>query len=456
MDAVALHGATAGNTFFVTEVVAAGEGEIPTAVRDAVFARIRRLSSPGQQILRAASVLGETCEPTVVQRVADGDLAAVEECVERGMLQLDGDLLRFRHELAQPAIREGLAQSELVVLHARALAILRQAGAIDPSRLAGHALEAADATVVLELAPKAAKRAVALGAHREAAAHYSATLRFASELDEWSRAELLEAHAREGLVIDDIDGALASQRQALDCWHRLGDIRGEGNGLCALSLATWDAGDAESAIEFAERAVELLESVSAPDAELARAYATVAQRYLVGIRDEDDVLSLSKRALELAQCVGDEAVAVHALTTLGTAEAYLGRQPGWAKLEESFRRAKAAGLEEDAARAIINLVEAARNLKRFDLVDRYRDEAIEYVIEQDVDLAFYGRRLESDLAEVDLERGHWQEAAELATALVGERRTTNVIRLRSLIVLGRLRARLETAIRGHSSTKRPP
>lgn len=441
MDAVALHGATAGNPFFVTEVVAAGEEEIPVTVRDAVFARLGRLSSPGQQILRAASVLGQACEPAFVREVAEGDLAAIEECVERGMLQLDGDLLRFRHELAQRAIRESLGPSELVALHARALAALRGAGAVDPSRLAHHAVEAGDAAAVLELSPEAADRAVGLGAHREAAAHYWAALRFGAELDERSRAELLECHARESLVIDEVDDALASQQQALECWRRLRDVRSEGNCLRALSLVTWFAGDAEHAIELAERAVELLESVSAPPSELARAYATLAQRYLVGIRDELVVLSWSKRALELAQRLGDEPVAVHALATLGIVEIYLGREPGWAKLEESFRRAKAAEREEDAARALINLVEAATGLRRFDLVDEYRDEAIEYLTEHDVDLSLYRRRLDGDLAEADLERGRWQEASERASALLGERRTAGVIRLKALSVLGRLRAR---------------
>ena len=139
---------------------------------------------------------------------------------------------------------------------------------------------------------------------REAAAHYSACLRFASELDERARAELLECHARESLVTDDVDGALASQRRALDCWRRLGDVRAEGNCLRALSLVTWFRGDAERAIELAERSVELLESASAPAPERARAYATLAQRYMVGIGDERDVLSWSERALELAERVG--------------------------------------------------------------------------------------------------------------------------------------------------------
>jgi ATP/maltotriose-dependent transcriptional regulator MalT len=440
MDAVAIHRATAGNAFFVTEVVAAGEDDMPATVRDAVSARLSRLSSAGRRTLRAASVLGP-CKLALLRAVAGRDLAAIEECVDRGMLECDGEVLRFRHELAQRAVREGIPLSELPALHSRALAALRQAGSVEPSRLAHHAVEAGDADAVLELAPRAARRAVGLGAHREAAAHYAAALRFAASLDERARGELLEGHARESLLIDDVDGAFASQHEALECWRRLGDVRAEGNCLRALALVTWFTGDAEGSIEVAERAVQLLESIPTSPHELARAYATLAQRYLVGLHDEHHVLSWSERALELAESVDDEPVAVHALTSLAIAQVYLGHEAGWKKLEECFRRAKVARLEEDAARALINLVEAARDTRRYDLVDRYRDEAIEYLADQNVDLNLYRRRLDSDLAEVDLERGRWQEATVLVNALLGEQRTAGVIRLKALTVLGRLRAR---------------
>ena len=186
--------------------------------------------------------------------------------------------------------------------------------------------------------------------------------------------------------------------------------------------------------------MELLESVSAPSPELARAYATLAQRYLVGLYDEAVVLSWSARALELAERVGYEPAAVHALATRGIAEVYLGQESGWAKLEESFRRSVAAELEEDAARAVINLIEAGRDQRRYDIVDTYRAEAIEYVTERDVDLNIYRRRLESDLAEVALERGRWHEAMSSAQALL-RARTASVVRLKALTVAGRLRAR---------------
>jgi DNA-binding CsgD family transcriptional regulator/tetratricopeptide (TPR) repeat protein len=440
MDAIALHRATAGNPFFVTEVIAAGQGKMPATVRDAVFARLGRLSSAGREILRAASILGP-CRPALLREVAEDDLAAIEECVERGMLLRDGELLHFRHELAQRAVREGIGRSELMALHRRALAALRQASSIEPGQLAHHAVEAGDAAAVLELAPRAARRAVALGAHREAAAHYAAALRFAADLDERSCGELLECHARESLLIDDVDSAFASQHKALDCWRRLGDVRAEGNCLRALALITWFTGDVEGSIEVAQRAVELLKSVPASPHELASAYATLAQRYLVGLHDERLALSWGERALKLAEQVEDEPVAIHALTTLAIAELSLGHETGWAKLEESFRRARAARLEEEAARAIINLVEAARDTRRYDLVDRYGEEASDYLADQDVDLNLYRRRLDSDLAEIALERGRWQEATALANTLLSEQRTAGVIRLKALTVLGRLRAR---------------
>jgi hypothetical protein len=95
---------------------------------------------------------------------------------------------------------------------------------------------------VLDLAPAAARRAADLGAHREACAHYAAALRFAAELDERLHVELLECHAREGLLVDDVDGALDSQEKALDRWRQLGDARAKGNCLTALSLVTWFSG----------------------------------------------------------------------------------------------------------------------------------------------------------------------------------------------------------------------
>src|SRR4051794_1182858 len=58
LDADALFQLTGGNPFYVTEVVAVGSGQVPATVRDAVLARVSRLSRAGREVAAAASVLG--------------------------------------------------------------------------------------------------------------------------------------------------------------------------------------------------------------------------------------------------------------------------------------------------------------------------------------------------------------------------------------------------------------
>lgn len=440
IDPVALHGATAGNPFFVTEAVASGTDEVPASVRDAVLARSARLSPEAQAVLRAAAVLGQRFEPELVRSVARQDAAAVLECQAGGVLKEDGDALQFRHELAQRAIRDGLAASERRELHGRALAALRTGREVDPARLAHHAVEAGDVPEVLAWAPLAAARASSLGAHREAAAHYASALRFGTSLDDRERGELLEGEAEELMLIDEIERALESQRAALECWRRLQDVRREGDCLRALSLLMWFAGEAQRSTDVALQAVELLSSVSPHGPELARAYAAYAGRLMTGGGvDDNHAFQWARRALELAERLGEEQVAVHALTTIGVTEIYLGIESGWATLEDALRRAKAAELDQDIVRALINLVEAARDTRRYELVDRYREEALAYLAD-DLDMDLFRRRLLSDLAEAALERGRWIEAAELAQTLL-ESRTGTRIRVKVLTVLGRLHAR---------------
>ena len=439
LDAVALHRATRGNPYFVTEVLAAG-GQLPAAVSDAVLARVSRSSPRAQDVLRAASVLGPCCNRAVLLAVAARDEAALAECVASGMLELEDGAPRFRHELAQRAVYDRLARNERVMLHGRALAALRQRNAGDPAELAHHAVEAANAAAVLELVPAAAERAAGLGAHREAAVHYADALRFGEGQGDRSRAKLLEGHARECLATDDVDRALVSQWSALECWRRLGDSAREASCLRRLSYMLWFAGDGEAALRAAERAVDLLEGAAAQDGELARAYATLAQR-LLARGDDSAALAWAEDAAAMANVVGDEPVAVHALTTIGVAEIFRGSEGGWQKIEQSLRRAKAAGLKEDVSRALINLVEASRDTRRYEIADRYCGEATSFLAEHDPDHYLLRRRLRGVLAEIALERGRWPDAAELADGLLADARSARLTRARALTVLGRLHAR---------------
>src|SRR5439155_10562439 len=62
LDAAELYRVTDGNPFFVTEVLASGEGSIPSSVRDAVLSRAARLTGGARALLDAVAI-----DPTHVE-----------------------------------------------------------------------------------------------------------------------------------------------------------------------------------------------------------------------------------------------------------------------------------------------------------------------------------------------------------------------------------------------------
>jgi len=64
IDAAELHQLTAGNPFFVTEVVQAGSDALPASVRDAVLARTRTLETQARDALEVAALIGSGCNPS--------------------------------------------------------------------------------------------------------------------------------------------------------------------------------------------------------------------------------------------------------------------------------------------------------------------------------------------------------------------------------------------------------
>src|SRR3989442_11830122 len=87
IDAADLYRQTAGNPFFVTEVLASGTAGIPATVRDAVLARASRLSTRARRVLDAAAIIGFRIEPCLVSKVLGADADAMDESVAAGSLR---------------------------------------------------------------------------------------------------------------------------------------------------------------------------------------------------------------------------------------------------------------------------------------------------------------------------------------------------------------------------------
>jgi len=146
VDADELFGKTAGNPFFVTEALAAGEGELPRTVRDAVLARAARLSPPAAALVDAVAVAPPNVELWLLEALAGDAVDQLDECLTSGMLTHGPGGVAFRHELARRAVEESLPPNRRLLLHRKALDALVDppTGAPDLERLSHHADAAGD------------------------------------------------------------------------------------------------------------------------------------------------------------------------------------------------------------------------------------------------------------------------------------------------------------------------
>jgi DNA-binding CsgD family transcriptional regulator/tetratricopeptide (TPR) repeat protein len=432
VDADDLYRKTAGNPFFVTEVLAAADAEIPNTVRDAVLARAARLSSTARALLEAVAVVPPRGEPWLLEALAPEALDHVEECLASGMLSSDPDGVVFHHELARLAIEESVPSNRRLILHRKALEALAAppAGAPDLARLAHHAEAAGDAEAVLRFAPRAARRAASLGAHREAAAQYARALRFGDRLQPEERAELFSRRSAECYLTDENDEAIAAQRAALECYRELGDRRREGDALRSLSEILWCPGRIAESERAGREAVAVLEELPA-GRELALAFTNLSTF--------GDRAALSRRALELAEQVDDDEIAVRALASLGFDGSLRGDPEGVEKLARALEVAGRAGLSEQVGNTYDMLGIAFVHTRSHTSATEYLDAGIRYCSERGLEL--YRLYLLAYRARSELDQGRWDNAAATAVAVVRVPRASTMPRTVAQVVLGLVRAR---------------
>jgi hypothetical protein len=118
IDAAELHRLTAGNPFFVAEVLHAGSDALPASVRDAVLARTRTLSTSARDALEVAALIGSRMQSRLLVSLL-GDPLVVDELISHGLLIKDGDDLRFRHEIARVAIEAAIPPYRKAAIHTK-------------------------------------------------------------------------------------------------------------------------------------------------------------------------------------------------------------------------------------------------------------------------------------------------------------------------------------------------
>jgi DNA-binding CsgD family transcriptional regulator/tetratricopeptide (TPR) repeat protein len=439
VDAGELHRWTAGNPFFVTEVLAAGTGLVPRSVRDAVLGRAARLGTAAREVLDAAAVVPGPAELWLLDALAPAPAGALDECLGAGMVVLAGGRVEFRHQIARQVVEESLPPGRRAGLHRAALAALAGQAAPDLARLAHHAEAAGDADAVLRYAPAAAGRASAAGARREAAGLYKRALRFAGALDPAGRAGLLERFADEAFLASRDEGAAAALREAVEIHRARGDLRRLGDALRLLARQLGKDGALAEATAAMAEAVTVLEKVP-PGPELARAYNSMAA--VLGVVDDDAALRWGGRALELAERVGCLDVVGEALNIVGTVELRQGNLDGLGRLDRSRELAEQAGDELGVVRAYMHPAAVLAARREWVLADCYIQPGLAF--SRDRGMEAWRGWLTTLAAEAALARGRWDEASSTAAAILawqGEGFSHPHTRVGALVTLARVRAR---------------
>jgi DNA-binding CsgD family transcriptional regulator len=446
-----LYRVTAGNPFFVTELLASGDentNRIPDSIRDAVWSRLARLTPGERDVLEMMSIVPGNMELGLITSLLGEEAEdLVDRVVARGLLRRDaqGDLA-FRHELARQATLDRLSPSLQRSLHAKVEAALAELPGQETmahlARRVHHAAGAEDRKLVIELAPRAAERASHMGAHQQAASFLSTALRYVGEAEPETAAQLHESWAYEAsLGLFDYDAIIAAHHRAIDIWRSLGNVRKVSLNYRLLSRLHWRRGEGEQAQLMADRAVEELAGTG-PSPELAMAFSTRSQLNMLHYRF-DEAIDWGRQAIALADELGVLETRVHALNNVGTALLFGSRADGRAVMEEGLQLALDNGFHDHAARAYTNFAEYAVVAKDFELAERLLADGIAFAARHDLDSStqyLLGRQ-----AELRMQQGRLREAETIAQGVIRMERLPVVMHLPALTVLGRVRTRVGEA-----------
>ncbi len=360
---------SAGNPFYVTELLKGRRDEIPASVRDVVRFHLARLTAKGEQLVQLAAMIPRRAELSLLDEIDPSFRDSIGEAEDLGLVVLEGDALLFRHELVRSAIASALSESHRRQLNLKVLEACESLG-LEISRCAHHARQAQAVDGMIRLLPIAAQQAAAAGSHREAVAHARALEPYLDRLPRRERAAIYElwAHEEEFVSGKGLDQGL----EAVSLRRSLNDPAELGESLLRASRSAYFSGQRQLAQDFAEEATDVLADVGGEH--LAAGYAELSRLFMLD-SDFDRAIEYGEKALALTpEPVRQRA---NALTNVGTARALRDYPDGADLLWESARISEELGDDRELHRARGNLIAVAIRWRDFGVAESLNDLALE-------------------------------------------------------------------------------
>jgi tetratricopeptide (TPR) repeat protein len=362
-------GKAEGNPFFVEELVRSVEelgavrregsrlvvsqpldaALVPDTVQDVVTARIDRLAEAPRRALRVAAVIGREFTRRLLDRVVESGSALEELLRELRAVELIHEhrvfpevSYAFKHALTHDVAYTAIPAPERRALHQR---IARALEALQGDRvaeiagvLARHCVAAEDWEQALVHLVRAAEAAAKAFATRDALALYDEALEATARLPGATERVMAIHQARSALyfVVSDFERSREAAERARELARDAGDATREGVALAAMAWAATWARDLDGAVAHARRAIEVAEPVGA-EAVLARAQFTIG--FVRGVTGGlDEAQRAIDQSLVASRSAGDMVHHSLALTTAGLIKS-------WEADYDAADRLQARGLE---------------------------------------------------------------------------------------------------------------
>jgi DNA-binding CsgD family transcriptional regulator/tetratricopeptide (TPR) repeat protein/GTPase SAR1 family protein len=311
VDPVWLHRVTAGNAFFVCEMLDHHGDDLPTTVRDAVLARTSELDPAAWDLLNLL-----TCSPGAIPDHLLADLGvtlpASRALVDAGLIRRSSRGVAFRHDLCRLAIRSVIPPGAEPRLHQRLTDAYESTNHIDPAVLTHHALGTKDVGRIRRYASEAGATAARSGAHTQACEFFTIALEQGDPLDQRNEAELLEQLAWEFYLTDRLDDAITACHRAMRIRQDLDELAAVSANHHSLAVYQWYNAHRDLSESHAAQAMTVLDEKTEDADQLVQlGHAFAMQAYLAGqASDLDRAMPLIARAHQIAEATGDSELSI--------------------------------------------------------------------------------------------------------------------------------------------------
>ena len=407
-----LYKITFGNPFLITELINSKSEKIPSTVKDSVLTRISHLSVEAQEFIELISIIPTKAEKWLIDEIVKINPDIMEECLNIGILKIEGDFILFKHELSRMAVEESISESKRQLHNEKVLQVLLEHERNDNylARIIHHAEKAGNKDIIIKYAPRAAKQASNLGAHNQSVKHYETALKYSEQVSIEEQLTLLEGRSSECFITGQVQEAIKAAEAVIKILKKYPAPEREGEIYRRLSRILWYDCRDEKGEEALNKAIEILETLP-PGRSLAMAYSNKSQTY--SIREEyENTITWGNKALAIARKLNEVEIEAHALNNIGCCKMSAGEKDGETTLLKSLEISLQNDFYEHATRAYVNLGSINLQQRNLHKAEKYFSKGLEYGNEKDIYV--FSLCMAGHYAKTKLHLGFWDESVELA------------------------------------------